>query len=51
VEIGFQDGWRMLVRKGLVAGEKVVVVGQRGLEDGAAVTVARTVRSMEELVQ
>lgn len=51
VETGFQDGWRILVSKGLAPGDHVVVVGQRIIEDGEKVNVVRTVSSMEELTQ
>ncbi len=51
VETGFQDGWRILVTQGLEPGDNVVVVGHRLIEDGEKVNVARTVNTMEELVQ
>jgi len=49
VEVGIQDGWRMEVRNGLKPGDQVVVVGQRSINDGEAVNVTRTIRSIEEL--
>jgi RND family efflux transporter MFP subunit len=51
VELGIQDGWNMQVRKGIKAGDQVVVVGQRSIEDGETVHVTKTVHSMEELTQ
>lgn len=51
VELGIQDGWQMQVRKGIAPGDKVVVVGQRNIEDGETVHITKTVRSMEELIQ
>ncbi len=49
VDVGIQDGWRMEVRNGLKPGDQVVVVGQRSINDGEAVKVTRTIRSIEEL--
>lgn len=51
VKLGIQDGWRMQVSKGVSAGDQVIVVGQRLVDDGDPVKVIRTVKSMEELVQ
>lgn len=49
VAVGIQDGWRVEVRQGLEPGDRVVVVGQRDIDDGEQVAVVRTVRTMEEL--
>ena len=49
VTTGIQDGWRVQVAEGLSAGEKVVVVGQRLINDGESVNVTRMVLQMEEL--
>ena len=49
VEVGIQDGWRMEIRNGLKPGDQVVVVGQRSINDGEAVNVTRTIRSIEEI--
>ena len=51
VATGIQDGWLVEVRDGLTAGARVVVVGQRSIEDGERVAVVRTVRNMEEITQ
>ncbi len=51
VQLGIQDGWRMQVKKGVAAGDQVIVVGQRMVDDGGPVKVIRNVNSMEELVQ
>ncbi|MDD9302975.1 MAG: efflux RND transporter periplasmic adaptor subunit [Desulfobacter sp.] len=51
VTTGFQDGWKILVSKGLEPGERVVVVGHKIIENGESVKVARTVHTMEELIQ
>ena len=49
VEVGIQEGWRVQIKKGVSAGDKVVVVGHRNLNDGGAVNVVRTVRDLKEL--
>ncbi len=51
VQTGIQEGWRVQILDGLSAGDKVVVVGQRDMKDGAAVNVVRTVSDPEELNQ
>ncbi len=51
VTTGFQDGWRILIARGIHPDENVVVVGHGLIEDGEKVKVTRTVLSMEELVQ
>lgn len=51
VELGLQEGWRVEIAKGLGADEHVVVVGQRGLNDGQPVNIIRSVTEMEELVK
>lgn len=51
VTTGFQDGWRILVAKGLNPGEKVVVVGHGLIEDKEKVNVTRIIRTMGELTQ
>ncbi len=51
VQTGIQEGWRVQILDGLSAGDKVVIVGQRDMKDGAAVNVVRTVSDPEELNQ
>lgn len=51
VRTGIQEGWRVQILEGLSAGDKVVIVGQRDMKDGAAVNVVRTVSDPEELNQ
>jgi hypothetical protein len=50
VELGIQDGWRVQVKSGLSAGERVIVVGQRNVNAEQKVQVVRTVRDPKELV-
>jgi membrane fusion protein (multidrug efflux system) len=51
VAIGIQDGWQIQVIEGLRAADKVIVVGQRSLNDGDPVKVVKTVTRIEELDQ
>lgn len=49
VELGIVEGWLVQITKGLEPGERVVVVGQRSLDEGQGLNVARTVSDPEEL--
>jgi len=49
VTLGIQEGWRVQVVSGLSAGEKVIVIGQRGVNDGENVHVVRQVHRLEEI--
>lgn len=49
VELGIVEGWLIQITKGLDPGEKVIVVGQRSLDEGQGVNVARVVTNPEEL--
>jgi membrane fusion protein (multidrug efflux system) len=51
VTLGIQEGWRIQLTGGVEPGEAVIVVGQRGLNDGDTVNVVRSVNSLEELDQ
>ncbi|MCP4719637.1 MAG: efflux RND transporter periplasmic adaptor subunit [Desulfobacteraceae bacterium] len=51
VTTGFLDGWKTQIQKGLLAGENVVVVGHKIIEDGETVNVTKTILKMEELTQ
>ena len=44
---GLSDGERIEILSGVSAGDQVIVEGQAGLPDGAAVTTANTARSDE----
>ncbi len=50
VKTGFQDGWKIQISEGLAAGEKVVVVGHRIIEDGEQVNVTKTIRDMDKIL-
>jgi membrane fusion protein (multidrug efflux system) len=51
VTLGIQEGWRIQLTGGVQPGEAVIVVGQRGLNDGDTINVVRSVDSLEELDQ
>ncbi|MFQ5587138.1 MAG: hypothetical protein ACE5GF_10030, partial [Thermodesulfobacteriota bacterium] len=51
VKVGILDGWRIQILDGLKAGERVIVVGHRSVEEGQEVNVARTVTDPRELVK
>jgi HlyD family secretion protein len=49
VETGILDGWRIQITRGLSEKDRVIVVGHRGLDEGQAVNVVRTVSDPQEL--
>jgi len=51
VAIGMLDGWRCEVQKGLSVGDKVIVVGQRNVNDGQAVNVVRQITDTGEITR
>lgn len=51
VEIGILTGWQVQVVSGLSVGDRVVVVGQRQLDEGHALDVIKNVARAEEILQ
>lgn len=51
VELGILEGWRIQVTRGLHAGDRVIVVGQRNVDEGQGLNVVRTVRDPGELLK
>lgn len=51
VSIGMLDGWRCEVKEGLSIGERVIVVGQRNVNDGQAVKVVRVISDPGEIAR
>jgi RND family efflux transporter MFP subunit len=49
VTLGIQEGWIVEVVDGLTAGEALVVVGQRELQDGERVNVVQRAERLEEI--
>ena len=45
VKLGVMNGWQVQILSGLKPNDKVVVVGQRNLEDGQDVTIIRTIKN------
>ena len=50
VELGILVGWQVQVTSGLSPGERVIIVGQRLLDDGQTVEVVKTVTRPEEIL-
>jgi membrane fusion protein (multidrug efflux system) len=51
VKLGILDGWHIQITAGLRPGEKVIVVGQRSVDDGQRVNVVKRVTSPAEIVK
>lgn len=51
VELGLQEDWRIEITKGLKAGEQLIVVGHRSVNDDQTVNVVRTVRDPGDVVK
>ncbi|MEE8400334.1 MAG: efflux RND transporter periplasmic adaptor subunit [Desulfobacterales bacterium] len=51
VSLGVLSGWQVHITAGLAAGDRVVVVGHRLLDEGHAVDVIRNVSNVEEILQ
>ncbi len=49
VELGFLEGWKVLVTSGLKSGDKVLVEGQRSVEDGRRIHVVRELADVDEI--
>ncbi len=49
VHLGLMDGWKVEVKAGLKAGDRVIVVGHRDVNPGQKVTVVKTVDRIEDL--
>ena len=50
VQLGYLEGWKVHIKEGLVAGDLVLVEGQRGVEDAQHIKVVRTLDSLESLL-
>ncbi len=49
VELGLQEGWRVEIKKGLKSGDRVIVVGHRGVSDDQKISVVRSVTDISEV--
>jgi membrane fusion protein (multidrug efflux system) len=51
VKLGILDGWHIQITEGLEPGGKVIVVGQRSVDEGQRVNVVKRVTSPSEIVK
>ncbi len=51
VKLGILDGWQIQITEGLTPGQKVVVVGQRSVDEGQKLKVVKTVSDPAEIAQ
>lgn len=51
VELGVLDGWQVQITGGVKAGDRVIIVGHRSLEDEQKVQVQKIVHDPDELVE
>jgi len=51
IELGVLIGWQIQVTSGLAAGERVIVVGHRFLDDGQIVEVIKNVSDPREILK
>ncbi|MFC1843363.1 efflux RND transporter periplasmic adaptor subunit [Thermodesulfobacteriota bacterium] len=51
VKLGILDGWRIQITEGLKPGGKVIVVGQRSVDEGQRLNVVKTVTDPAEITQ
>ncbi len=49
VQTGISEGWLVEIVSGLAAGDKVILEGQRQLEDGRAIKIIQTINDASEL--
>lgn len=50
VQLGYLEGWKVHVKEGLMAGDLVLVEGQRGVEDAQRIKIIRTLDTLEFLL-
>jgi len=51
IKIGILDGWQIQVLEGLVPGQRVIVVGQRSVDEGQRLNVVKKVASPAEITR
>ena len=51
ITIGILDGWQIQVLEGLVPGQRVIVVGQRSVDEGQKLNVVKKVTSPAEITR
>lgn len=50
VQLGFLEGWKVHIKEGLHPGDRVLIEGQRNVEDGQKVNVVRELKTLESLL-
>jgi membrane fusion protein (multidrug efflux system) len=50
VQLGFLEGWKVQIKEGLQPGDRVLIEGQRNVEDGQKVTVVRELETLESIL-
>ncbi len=50
VELGYLEGWQVLITSGLKVGERVIIQGHRNVEDGQEIKVIKSVTSVGDLL-
>jgi len=50
VQLGYLEGWKVHIVKGLKTGDLVLVEGQRGVEDAQRIKIIRSLDSLESLL-
>jgi membrane fusion protein, multidrug efflux system len=51
VELGILEGWMIQVRSGLKAGDRVIIVGHRQVDEGQTVQVIKNVTDVSEILK
>lgn len=51
VEAGILEGWRVEIVRGLAPGERVIVVGQRDVDEGQRLNIIRRISKPEEIAR
>lgn len=50
VQLGFLEGWKIHIEEGLHAGDRVLIEGQRSVEDGQSIKVVRELDTLESIL-
>ena len=50
VQLGFLEGWKVHIKEGLHAGDRVLIEGQRSVEDGQSIKIVRELDTLESIL-
>lgn len=50
VQLGFLEGWKVHIEEGLHAGDRVLIEGQRSVEDGQSIKIVRELDTLESIL-